>query len=53
MNVKQDNITATMMHTAPTPRVPSLVLVSQDILGMVLTVQVANHTELTLTGFHL
>ena len=31
-----------MMHTAPAPRVPSLVLVSQDILGMVLTVKVAN-----------
>ena len=53
MSVKQDNITATMMHTAPTPSVPSLVLVSKDILGMVLTVQVANHTELKLTGFHL
>ena len=53
MSVKQDNITATMMHPAPTPSIPSLVLVSQDILGMVLTVQVANHTELKLTGFHL
>ena len=30
------------MHTATEPRVPSLVLVSQDILGMVFTVQVAN-----------
>ena len=49
MSVKQDNITATMMHTAPTPSVPSLVLVSLDILGMVLSVQVANHTELKLT----
>ena len=53
MSVKQDYITATMMHPAPTPSIPSLVLVSQDILGMVLTVQVANHTELKLTGFHL
>ena len=53
MSVKRDYITATMMQTAPTPRVPSLVLVRQDILGMVLTVQVANHTELELTGFHL
>ena len=53
MSVKQDNITATMMQIAPTPSVPSLVLVSQDILGMVLTVQVANNTELKLTGFHL
>ena len=53
MSVKQDNITATMMHTAPTPSVPSLVLVSQDTLGMVLIVQVANHTELTLTGANL
>ena len=53
MSVQQDSITATMMHTVPTPSVPSLVLVSQDILGMVLTVQVANHTELKLTGFHL
>ena len=53
MSVKQDNITAMMMHTAPTPSVPSLVLVSQDILGMVSTVQVANHTELKLTGFQL
>ena len=52
MSVKQDYITATMMHTAPTPSVPSLVLVSKDILGMVLTVQVANHMELKLTGFH-
>ena len=38
MSVKQDNITAMMMHPAQTPSVPSLVLVSQDILGMVLTV---------------
>ena len=53
MSVQQDSITATLMHTAPTPSVPSLVLVSQDILGMVLTVQVANHTELKLTGFLL
>ena len=53
MSVQQDSITATLMHTAPTPSVPSLVLVSQDILGMVLTVQVANHTKLKLTGFHL
>ena len=49
MSVKQDNITATMMHTAPTPSVPSLVLVSLDILGMVLSVQVANNMELKLT----
>ena len=42
MSVKRDYITATKMHPAPTPSVPSLVLVSQDILGMVLTVQVAN-----------
>ena len=53
MSVKQDYITATMMHTVPTPSVPSLVLVSKDIRGMVLTVQVANHTKLKLTGFHL
>ena len=53
MSVKQAFITATMMHTAQTPSVPSLVLVSKDILGMVLTVQVENHTELKLTGFHL
>ena len=53
MSVKQDYITATMMHTAPTPSVPSLVLVSLDILGMVLIVQVANHTELKLTGANL
>ena len=50
MSVKQDYITATMTHTAPTPSFPSLVLVSLDILGMVLTVQVANNTELKLTG---
>ena len=52
MSVKQDNITATMMHTVPIPSVLSLVLVSPDILGMVLNVQeaIANHTELKLTG---
>ena len=50
MSVTQGNITATIMHTAPTPSVPSLVLVNLDIPGMVLTVQVANHTELKLTG---
>ena len=55
MSVKQDYITATMMHTAPTPSVPSLVLVSKDILGMVLTVQVYSKPdkEPKLTGFHL
>ena len=30
------------MHTATAPSVPTLVLVSQDILGMVFTVKVAN-----------
>ena len=42
-----------MMHTAPTPSVPSLVLVSQDILGMVLTAGSKPDKELKLTGFHL
>ena len=42
MSVKQAFITAMMMHTAQTPSVRSLVLVRQDILGMVLTVQVEN-----------
>ena len=39
-SVKQDNITATMMHTAATPSAPSRVLANQDILGMVLIAQV-------------
>ena len=40
MSVKQDYITATMMHTAPTPSVRSRALANQDILGMASTVQV-------------
>ena len=36
-SVKQDYITATMMHTAPTPSIPSRVLAKQDILGMAST----------------
>ena len=40
MSVKQDYITATMMHTAPTPSVPSLVIANQDTLGTASTVQV-------------
>ena len=54
MSVKQDYITATMMHTAPTPSVPSRVLANKDILGMVSTVQVTNlHTQRELRGSKL
>ena len=52
--MKLDYITATMMHTAPTPSVLSRVLANQDILGMVSTVQVTNlHTQRELTGSKL